>query len=254
MASQKVRPARSAAVRSAIWHAHTRCCAIACRATSRVNPPATKSDEICIIGFHDAHLIQLELFDGIANPTGAETFQPRISSPRSPIVSTWPFQTRRYQRPAQCRCDNHPARREYGARAVYRFGQLVLQSSTGATGQARHLRAVREKPGRLAHGPEEKLGFAGRMAGCVNSVISLPFQIAAPRWGEFPRTDIVGLSRESKHRFPRLPVITESVNHSLTTSEPKKRRERNSQTSQALSGAIQSACQSPEKTPCQTGP
>ena len=49
-----------------------------------------------------------------------------------------------------------------------------------------------DQPGRLAQGPEEKLGFAGRNAGlaafaaCL-SVILLPFQIGAPRWGGVAR-------------------------------------------------------------------
>src|SRR4029077_16236863 len=44
-------------------------------------------------------------------------------------------------------------------------------------------RFCKDQPGRLAHGPEEKWVLAGRLAGFVAEVISLPFQIDAPRWG-----------------------------------------------------------------------
>ena len=46
---------------------------------------------------------------------------------------------------------------------------------------------ARDQPGRLAQGPEEKCGLAGRLAGFVAVVMSLPFQIAAPRWGGVSR-------------------------------------------------------------------
>src|SRR4029078_5625495 len=44
------------------------------------------------------------------------------------------------------------------------------------------VRFWRLQPGRLAHGPDEKCGVAGRTPGLV-AVISLSFQIGAPRWG-----------------------------------------------------------------------
>ena len=37
--------------------------------------------------------------------------------------------------------------------------------------------------GGLAQGPEEKRGLSGRVAGLVGAVMSIPFQIFAPRWG-----------------------------------------------------------------------
>src|SRR6185503_16010052 len=48
-------------------------------------------------------------------------------------------------------------------------------------------RALRDQPGRLAQGPEEKWILPGRLAGLVAVVMSLPFQIAAPRWGGVSR-------------------------------------------------------------------
>ena len=47
--------------------------------------------------------------------------------------------------------------------------------------------ASSDQPGCLAQGPAEKLGLAGRMAGAAGSVIWLPFQIGAPRWGGVSR-------------------------------------------------------------------
>src|SRR5262245_57241357 len=52
------------------------------------------------------------------------------------------------------------------------------------------LRAWRVQPGRLAQGPEEKCGFAGRFPGIV-AVMFLSFQIARPSLGRGgPRTGI----------------------------------------------------------------
>src|SRR5581483_10232872 len=48
-------------------------------------------------------------------------------------------------------------------------------------------RLSRDQPGRLAQGPEEKWILPGRVAGLVAVVMSLPFQIAAPRWGGVSR-------------------------------------------------------------------
>src|SRR5262245_42841616 len=44
-------------------------------------------------------------------------------------------------------------------------------------------RFFRDQPGRLAQGPEEKCVLTGRLAGLCAVVISLSFQIDAPRWG-----------------------------------------------------------------------
>jgi len=48
------------------------------------------------------------------------------------------------------------------------------------------VRAERLQPGRLAQGPEEKCGTAGRTPGLA-WLMSLPFQIGAPRWGGVSR-------------------------------------------------------------------
>src|SRR5215468_3725415 len=53
------------------------------------------------------------------------------------------------------------------------------------------VRAERLQPGRLAQGPEEKCGTAGRTAG-IALVIGLPFQIGAPRWGGVSRAGEYG--------------------------------------------------------------
>src|SRR5690606_22314449 len=45
------------------------------------------------------------------------------------------------------------------------------------------LRTSGDQPGRLAQGPDEKCGLAGLTAGFTWSVMCLPFQIDAPRWG-----------------------------------------------------------------------
>ena len=46
-----------------------------------------------------------------------------------------------------------------------------------------------DQPGRLAQGPDEKLGLAGRMSGrgATNAMNSLPFRRQAPRWGGVTR-------------------------------------------------------------------
>src|SRR5262249_32503114 len=44
------------------------------------------------------------------------------------------------------------------------------------------------QPGRLAQGPDEKKGRAGRTAGCFTSVIEfIPSRMIAPRWGGVAR-------------------------------------------------------------------
>ena len=44
------------------------------------------------------------------------------------------------------------------------------------------------KPGRLAQGPEEKSGLAGRSSGLVAiAIAALPFRREAPRWGGVTR-------------------------------------------------------------------
>src|SRR5262245_10344973 len=48
-------------------------------------------------------------------------------------------------------------------------------------------RFFRDQPGRLAQGPEEKCVLTGRLAGLCAVVISLSFQIDAPRWGGVAR-------------------------------------------------------------------
>src|SRR5262245_27716716 len=48
-------------------------------------------------------------------------------------------------------------------------------------------RFSRDQPGRLAQGPEEKWVLTGRLAGLCAVVISLSFQIDAPRWGGVAR-------------------------------------------------------------------
>src|SRR4029077_3544036 len=48
-------------------------------------------------------------------------------------------------------------------------------------------RFLRDQPGRLAQGPEEKQILAGRLAGLAVVVMSLPLQIDAPRWGGVSR-------------------------------------------------------------------
>src|SRR5262245_18893078 len=48
-------------------------------------------------------------------------------------------------------------------------------------------RLFRDQPGRLAQGPDEKWVLTVRVAGLRGVVISLPFQIDAPRWGGVAR-------------------------------------------------------------------
>ena len=52
--------------------------------------------------------------------------------------------------------------------------------------RAASVRAWRLQPGRLAQGPDEKCGFAGRMPGFA-LVMCLSFQMGAPRWGGVSR-------------------------------------------------------------------
>src|SRR5262245_64154687 len=65
-------------------------------------------------------------------------------------------------------------------------------------------RLLRDQPGRLAQGPEEKWVLTGRLAGLRAVVISLSFQIDAPRWGGVARGGSAGktpnLSRKSMER------------------------------------------------------
>src|SRR3569832_1640278 len=50
------------------------------------------------------------------------------------------------------------------------------------------IRASGVQPGRLAQGPDEKKGRAGRTAGCFTSVIEfIPSRMIAPRWGGVAR-------------------------------------------------------------------
>src|ERR1700720_200915 len=60
--------------------------------------------------------------------------------------------------------------------------------------RAASVRACRLQPGRLAQGPDEKCGTAGRTPGIV-FVMSLPFQIGAPRWGGVSRRRDYGRAR-----------------------------------------------------------
>src|SRR5579862_8409298 len=48
------------------------------------------------------------------------------------------------------------------------------------------LKASGVQPGRLAQGPDEKKGRAGRTAGIV-AVMFIPFRMIAPRWGGVAR-------------------------------------------------------------------
>src|SRR5262245_9177566 len=52
--------------------------------------------------------------------------------------------------------------------------------------RAASVRAWRLQPGRLAQGPDEKCGVTGRTPG-FGIVMTLPFQIGAPRWGGVSR-------------------------------------------------------------------
>src|SRR5258708_19091849 len=72
--------------------------------------------------------------------------------------------------------------------------------------RAASVRAWRLQPGRLAHGPDEKCGTRGRTLG-IMLVMSLSFQIGAPRWGGGSRggdyaTATAQPSSERRGRFP----------------------------------------------------
>src|SRR5579871_2165468 len=66
-------------------------------------------------------------------------------------------------------------------------------------------RASGVQPGRLAQGPDEKKGRAGRTAGCFTSVIEfIPSRMIAPRWGGVARRRYRG------RLLPRQPLFGNS--------------------------------------------
>src|SRR5215470_2505355 len=79
--------------------------------------------------------------------------------------------------------------------------------------RAASVRTWRLQPGRLAHGPDEKCGVAGRTPGLVVAIF-LSFQIGAPRWGgvsHCPYRQMCGKSQLLQywpHRFLELQTGT----------------------------------------------
>src|SRR5262245_27859389 len=69
---------------------------------------------------------------------------------------------------------------------------------------AASVRAWRLQPGRLAQGPEEKCGMAGRTPGIL--VMALSFQIEAPRWG--------GVARGGYSEPPEKPQYVQTFENS----------------------------------------
>src|SRR3569832_1055803 len=70
-------------------------------------------------------------------------------------------------------------------------------------------RASGVQPGRLAQGPDEKKGRAGRTAGCFTSVIKfIPSRMIAPRWGGVAR----GRYRQAtEFRQPKTGTVDKST-------------------------------------------
>src|SRR6476660_9212682 len=73
-------------------------------------------------------------------------------------------------------------------------------------------RFCRDQPGRLAQGPEEKFTLPGRLAGFAAVVMSLPFQIAAPRWGGVSRGAVCVRASE-KSRKPAFVPMERQTEH-----------------------------------------
>src|ERR1043166_779656 len=72
---------------------------------------------------------------------------------------------------------------------------------------ATSVRACRLQAGRLAQGAEEKCGMAGRTPGFC-TVIGLPFQIGAPRWGGVSRgREYATIRKRSTHGNQRETIL-----------------------------------------------
>src|SRR5215469_5237029 len=84
-------------------------------------------------------------------------------------------------------------------------------------------RAWRVQPGRFAQGPDEKCGTRGRTLG-ITFVMSLSFQIGAPRWGGVSRGGAYGTApRESSskgltRRIGRIPIAADGKEMSGETA------------------------------------
>ena len=185
VASQIVRPAAVGRNEIGIRNAHAGGRAVPGEDHVAVEIDRREIGQPAVVRFDDAGIGELELLDDIGDPAGAEAL------PGDHVDAA-----RAEQRP-QRHLDRagvggrHDADPVVGRHLQDVAGELdrLLELGLADLGAVRaaergSIERCSDHPGRLAQGPEEKLGFAGRNAGFgERRHRGLSFQIAAPRWG-----------------------------------------------------------------------
>ena len=194
VASQMVRPLRSAGMKSPFGHAHARGRAVPGEDHVAVEIDAAEIGQLAVVGLDRADVGELQLLDDVGDPALAEALPgEHVDAALRRAATTAPSRRRRCRRPARCRCGSRPAPRAPRGSARSPARAWPCRSWRGASGRARHVvSASSDQPGRFAQGPEEKLGFAGRSPGFARRRHrGLSFQIASPSLGRGgPRTAI----------------------------------------------------------------
>ena len=113
VASQSVRPARSAGIAVAVGHAHAGGGAVPCEADVVVVIECGHIDDMAVVG--GVHCgVDLELFDNIGDPARAKAFPGHhFGRAFAQAATTWPSRRRRCRRRARCRSGSPRARPEF---------------------------------------------------------------------------------------------------------------------------------------------
>ena len=173
VASQMVRPLRSAGMKSPFGTRTPEVVPFQVKTTSRSKSTCGEIGQLAIGRLDGADVGELQLLDHIGHPAVAEAF------PGEHVDAA-----RAEQRPHR-HLDGagvggrHDADAVVGRHLQHFAGQVdrllrawSCRSWRGASGRAAAFcSASSDQPGRLAQGPEEKLGFAGRSPGLVSVVI-----------------------------------------------------------------------------------
>ena len=134
VASQSVRPARSAGIADAVGHAHAGCRAVPSEADVVVVVDCRHIDDLAVVGrVHGG--FDFELFDNISDPAGAKGFPcDHFGRAFAQAATTWPSRRRQCRRRARCRCGSQQARQEFRGSDRWPRPVWICQRQHGASG------------------------------------------------------------------------------------------------------------------------